>query len=213
LTLRDSLSASERGEVLGWLGRREEAARAFADALKGPSPDHRVWGRRALLQLARADREGYTQTCADAVQRFGRTKDPAVAGAIAWSCGLAAGALRDLKPAIQLANIAVKSKRTSPVYHAALGMVLYRTGRHAEATRELLKAADYGWQENRIVLFFAAMARYRSGKTNESRTSLAQAVQTLQREQPIDWAHRLELEVCCREGEAILKEPQPGQKK
>jgi WD40 repeat protein/tRNA A-37 threonylcarbamoyl transferase component Bud32 len=213
LALKEDLSPWERAEVNGWLNRREEAARAFADLMKAPIADPWAWERYAVLRISVGDHQGYGQTCAVAVQSLANARDETYAVALARCCGLAPGALADMKAVIQLTSKTFRADWKQPDQRSALGMVLYRAGRHEDAAKELLDALKLGWQDNPSVLLFVAMAMHRCGKVSEARAYLGRAVDVLESAPPVHWLDRLEVNICRREAEAQLKQPPVDPKK
>ena len=104
-------------------------------------------------------------------------------------------------------------KGRSAAHRCALGMILFRAGRHAEAVTQLLQAAKLGLKDDSLILFFTAMTRQRSGKAAEAHAVFTQTVQALEKDPPVNWADRLEQSICRREAQAVLKETVPERRK
>jgi tetratricopeptide (TPR) repeat protein len=206
LAMKERLTLKERADLYGWLGQTREAASAMADLVKGLNNAAWEWGRYAIVQLSLGDAAGYAATCQEVLRRFSKTRTPDIGRRIAAWCAVAPGALPDMTPALRLAERAVAAEGERPDSHNTLGMVLYRLGRNEEAAKEFSRAIELGWQDDAYVLFFAAMAQHRWGKTKEARACFDQALQGLQKDPPINWVDRLELDYRRKEAEAVLNE-------
>src|SRR5262249_25851763 len=91
-----------RGAVYARLGQWDQAAADGAKTLELGDKRLKVERDYALLCLATANTDQYRRTCARLLERFGQTKDPAVANNVAWACVLAPNAVDDAKRPLQL---------------------------------------------------------------------------------------------------------------
>jgi Flp pilus assembly protein TadD len=126
---------------------------------------------------------------------------------VAWACALAPEALADLKPAVDLARLAVQARPKDAEVRNTLGAILYRVGQHQEAVKELNQAIKLSNSAGSALDFlFLAMAQHRLGQTEEAKKALAQAVEAAENAPPDEWASRLTWQLLRREAEQVLKE-------
>jgi serine/threonine protein kinase/WD40 repeat protein/tetratricopeptide (TPR) repeat protein len=176
----------------------------------------------ALARLGAGDPAGYRRTCAETLQRFGRTLDSETARWVAWTLILGPDAVPHRGEAVKLAARAVQDGPKGD-HGMTWGAALYRTGRFAEAIRRLeqaclalekqdvgkpaMHAPAYAW-------YFLAMAHQRLGHSQEARRWLDKAV-SWTKEQLNDpksdasrvWNRRLTLQLLRREAEALVNGP------
>src|SRR5262249_9532774 len=129
-----------RGAVYARLGQWDQAAADGAKTLELGDKRLKVERDYALLCLATANTDQYRRTCARLLERFGQTKDPAVANNVAWACVLAPNAVDDAKRPLQLAEKAVYIHPGVANYLTTLGAALYRANRPEEAVQRLNQA-------------------------------------------------------------------------
>src|SRR5262249_33987901 len=188
-------------------------------AIKAGSQWDGAFTKRALLLLRAGDRAGYRQVCAAALERLGKTEDANTAGGVAWTCGLAAGAVPDYQPVIALAE---RAAREDPKSHANdLGAVLLRAGRPADALKSLERAVQVhgrgGDGYDRVLL---ALTHHALGHKDEAARWLRQAEEWIDAAEagklddpeyklPLAWDQRLALRLLRQEAEAVVR----GQKK
>ena len=105
----------------------------------------------------------------------------------AWELANGPGPRRDLERALALAQRAVELAPGEAIYLNTLGVVLYRTGRYAEAiaTLERSLAAGRG-QSDAFDLFFLAMAHHRLGHQDQARDRYNRAVRWMQQPDNLD---------------------------
>jgi Flp pilus assembly protein TadD len=162
------------------------------------------------MRLQQGDQEGYRQACAWMIGRFGKATDASTANTVAWACALGQEALPDLKPALQLASVAVLANAKDASARNTLGAVLCRAGRYKEALAELntsLKLSRSGGTAADFL--FLAMAHHRLGDAGEARKRLEQARAASEKSPPVIWNEQLELRLLLREAEAVI----PGKAK
>src|SRR5262249_48871897 len=136
------------------------------------------WFCDAPLLLEIGDREGYKRVCREMLTRFGKTKDPILAGRTAKTCLLAQDAVTDLAPVLELADRAITGTEMNPMYKwflLARGMADYRSGEFAVAVDRLQKCLTSGKEIvylDGTAELFLAMAQHKLGKTEEARQTL-----------------------------------------
>ncbi len=151
---RALLGKGERKEAAAVLRRAAELrlARPCAD----PSDLATTLRRLALAQRAAGDEDGCRQTATRLCERLAETKDGCAAALVVRTCTLTPGASAHAARLIALAERAVACN-PSPANRAALGAVLCRAGRHAEAVARLEEAhhADARGMAPQAALFLA----------------------------------------------------------
>ncbi len=135
-------SWAARGEILGTLGRWDEAARAFDRwCALGGEPLVIPWYFHAALRLYAGDQPGYRRACQTMIERFGTTSDPFHMSLVAHAATL--GSDSGVDPG-RVVKAAEQAARTNPrdiwlVY--TVGAALRRAGRLDEAVTSLDQAA------------------------------------------------------------------------
>jgi WD40 repeat protein/Flp pilus assembly protein TadD len=214
LSLRKDLGDQHLAEANAELGQWDAAGRFYEKAVAAPQASFEVWARHARLRLQLRDRAGYASACAALMARFGKTRNATVANNLAWTCALAPGALPDLKPAVELARVAVSAKANDANVRHTLGAILLRAGQDVEAVKELnesMRLDEAG--AGTFGFLFLAMASHRLGKSSDAKTWLEKANQSHAKASLTVWTQRLEWEVLSGEVETLLKEPPPDPKK
>jgi tetratricopeptide (TPR) repeat protein len=187
--------------------RLEEAQAAWQASLLANPPDHDTWYGYAEFSLFLGRNDEYFRNRHALLQRFGDTKDLAIAERVARACLLLRASGEDLDRAAALADRAVTIGQSHGYYAyfmAAKGLAEYRRGHFDQAIEWVRKAGDRDvWMPvSRLVL---AMAQQQLGKTGEARESLATALKSFNWEEvredlPDPWvAHVLR-----REAEALI---------
>ncbi len=208
LALKQGLS--EVGQVYAHaeLGQWQQAAPRLARVIAAPNAHPSFWHAYALLQLQLGERREYSNTCATALQRFGKAASPQVANAVASLCALAPDAVPDLAPAVKLAQAAVRSLPRDSTARSTLGAILYRAGKYKEAVSDLSEASKRNDKGRTAINFvFLAMAHHQLGQPEDARKWLEKAVQAAEQAPPTDWTKRLEWRILRREAEQLLQGP------
>lgn len=115
------------------------AGAVLAEAAAAPAGREKVLGHLALVQLGRADNDGYQKTCARIVESAQELSEDQIAGLndAAWVLALSPDPRpENLAVALEMAQRAVNSYK-SLNYRNTLAAVLYRKGRAAEAVSRL----------------------------------------------------------------------------
>jgi len=163
-------------------GELDKADADLAKAIDVAADSVIMWYYRALVQLTAGRPEKYRADCAEMLRRVGHAPDARWACWIAWTCGLAPGAVADWSQPIALAEKAVQNDPKSAWCVMTLGAVLYRAGRCADAIQRLEEAdrlvslanvpanvsAVHAW-------FFLAMAHRRLGHDEQAKHFFAKA--------------------------------------
>ncbi|HEV3255671.1 MAG TPA: protein kinase [Gemmataceae bacterium] len=201
-----------RGQCYAEARRWEKAAGDYARAVGRQPDDAAAYSNLAHCHLAAGDLESYRKTCAMALARFGKSKDPRLATDTAWACVLAPQEAAEAKHALELAARAVARQ---PEWYAmgTHGAALYRADRYEEAVKQLREAMRLRVrQDSALNWLFLAMAHQRLGHAAEARSWLAKATawmdQNLKRNDdlPVDpfWEQRVEYEALRREAETLV---------
>jgi WD40 repeat protein/tetratricopeptide (TPR) repeat protein len=215
------------GTAYAELGRWDEAAAAYGEALAHGAEDAQVGRRLALAQLAAGRADDYRSTCRNLMARAGEAKDAESAAALARVCVLAPDALADLAPLLRLTEKPAAGAPRGGAFDV-YAATLYRAGKPEEALQRLDedrkagRAADSPWHW--LVL---ALAEQRLGHAAEAVRWLDQAGRwfdeaPLQKPNPsgrrdpfawnrLSWEERLELQLLRREAEGRVKGAGGGQ--
>jgi WD40 repeat protein/tetratricopeptide (TPR) repeat protein/tRNA A-37 threonylcarbamoyl transferase component Bud32 len=207
LALKKDLSELDQGDAHARLGQWDEAARLYEKAVAAPNAPAFNWQRHALLRLQRGDLEGYRQACASMLGRFGKSTDASVANNTARTCALRPEAIADLKPAVELARLAVGANATDADVRNTLGAVLYRAGQYRDAVAELNEAVKLRNNQGGTAAdcFFLAMAHHRLGQADEARQWLDRARQELDKNPSVLLNTQMESQLFRREAEALIE--------
>jgi WD40 repeat protein len=206
LALKKDLTELDRANVHAMLGQWADADKLFEKAVAAPSDSVTPWHTHLTVRLHQGDREGYRKLCSRTIGRFGKTKYAHDANTVAWVCALGHEAVADLKPAVELARLAVRAGPGNANYRNTLGAILYRAGQHQDAIAELkagVKLNPIGGTPADFL--FLAMAYHGLGKPEEARKCLHQAGQALQTSPPLSWVEGLDLDLLHREAEGLVR--------
>jgi WD40 repeat protein/tetratricopeptide (TPR) repeat protein len=178
-----------RGESFARSGRWTNAVAEFNKAVEMEPDNHINHHSLAPLLVQTGDLDGYRRHCAQVLERFSTTLDPVVAERMAKDCLIIPARGIDLNAAAKLADIAVTKGEGHPYFaffEFAKGLAEYRQGHFDSAADWMQKVltnldADYRDVQAYLVL---AMAQYRSGKLQESRAALDNAVKIIDTKLP-----------------------------
>jgi tetratricopeptide (TPR) repeat protein len=130
----------------------------------------------------------------------------------AYTCTLAPGAVKDYSAIVGAMELGVARHPNICRYRHPLGRILYRSGRPAEAVRELHEAIRrHPGQELAQDRLFLAMARLRQEKYAEARQDLEKAAELAKKALPaagqpaLSLEQRVEVELLQREARALLE--------
>src|SRR5206468_2120192 len=105
--------------------------------------------------------------CRAMLERFGHDTEAAVTRRVAWTCGLAPGALDELAPAVRLAQESPKVRFPTEPQHLVLGALLYRAGRPRDALRHLDWARVMAKKERLLWSPWLALTYAQLGQTRQ----------------------------------------------
>jgi Flp pilus assembly protein TadD len=187
------------GQVLQQKPDQGGVLAGFRKAIELTPDDPQTWYLLAQAHLTAGDRNAYRQVCADMLKRFGKSKDPAIAAVISFTCLQTPDALDDTAQLVLLAERAASQKKELHVLAAAL----YRAGKYETALTKFQEAAKYTapspWDH-----LFQAMAYHRLGQADKARASLQEA--TKKRKATIyGWPFQMQYELLRRETEELLR--------
>jgi tetratricopeptide (TPR) repeat protein len=213
LVLKKDLGKLDQADAHAMLEQWAEAAKLYEEAVVSPNVTVRIWLRYALLRLQQGDQEGYRKACTLMIGRFGKSRNASEANTIAWICVLRPEALPDLKPAVELAQLAVRDDPTH-ANHNTLGGILYRAGQYKDAVAELKEAIKLNNQDGMAADFlFLAMAHHRLGQADEAHQWLDRARQELEKHPPVFWSKQVEYQLFRSEAETLIEGKAPDPKK
>jgi WD40 repeat protein/tetratricopeptide (TPR) repeat protein len=190
-----------RGMARAELGELERAVADLTTALYKPDAPAATCCDLALVYLKKGDANGYRQACANALERYEQTEEPALAAQVAWTCSLAPASTSDPKRLVRLAWRGVSSdearefvaRRTlydlwdrsrragvsedlhSYAQRRALVAALYRAGEFKEAIECSTYAIGLRKDPAPSVWLFLALAHQRNGEPDEARRWLDKA--------------------------------------
>ena len=159
---------------------------ALADltkSIEGNPDEHETWYQLAPLLLETGDAAAYRKHCQAMLARFGRTRDPAIAGRTARVCLLLPLDGADLETACHLAEIAVTLGKEHPWrvnFQATKGLAEYRQAHFAQAvewTRQALSQPDDNCAWDVQAKAVLAMALHRLNQGGPAREALRKATQ------------------------------------
>ena len=171
---RDSLARGyvRLGELYWATERPEDARKAFRDAITVRDAGRDAWADLTKYQIQSA---WLLATCPDAE-------------------------LRDPERAVELAKRTVRIAPQHELYHAAMGVALYRAGKWHEAKKSLDDAVQFRPGATSVEAFFLAMACWRLGEKERAADHYRQGVRWMQKNKPDD----LELERFRAEAAGLL---------
>jgi WD40 repeat protein/tetratricopeptide (TPR) repeat protein len=206
----------DRGQAHAALQEWDQAAADYLKAVELGASSDRALSAHAILRLGVGDEKGYRRTCADLLERFGKTENPKIANNVAWVCSYAPDAVPDLTPAVELA---AKVARSHPKKYATLnteGAVLFRAGQHAEAVDKLNAACkEHPRGGGPFDYLLLALAHHHLKHADQARDCLMEGLRLAQLAEvgklddptlpmPLYWIQRLELQVLQREAERAI---------
>jgi WD40 repeat protein/tetratricopeptide (TPR) repeat protein len=210
----------DRAELWAGRGRAEaergdwpKAAADLGKAIHLGDKEVTVVCQHALALLAGSDEANYRRACGRLVQNFGSSNDETVARSIAWTCTLAEGAVRDLKPMLRRAEQAVKANPRSADDLRRLALLLYRGGQFDAALTRLQEVTRLvePEAEARDALFMAMTAQ-RQGHGEEAKKWLDKADQLTgakAKGQTSPWEERIAYQILHREAVRLVKGAKP----
>jgi serine/threonine protein kinase/Flp pilus assembly protein TadD len=204
-----------RGALFAAQQQWDRARADFEKATASDSATYHVRYQHALFCLAMQDTTAYQQACAAMLRRFRDSQQPDELHFAAWTCVLAADAVDDYAPAIELARRAVELRPDDWTNGQTLGAVLFRAGHFEEALNDLTKSADakgtlksapvYSW-------YLLALTHHKLGHPEDARRWYDQATESTRKllasesaaGSPVAWNRRLTLELLKAESAALL---------
>lgn len=207
----------DRGQAYAALHQWEQAAADYLKAVELGASSDRALSAHAILRLGVGDEKGYRRTCADLLERFGKTENPKIANNIAWVCSYAPGSVPDFTPAIELA---AKVARSHPKKYATLnteGAILFRAGKYAEAVAKLNAACkEHPRGGGPFDYLLLALAHHNLKHEGAAHDCLKKGLRLTELAKegklndptlpmPLFWIQRLELQVLQREAESVIR--------
>jgi Flp pilus assembly protein TadD len=203
--------------VLGIIhGRRGEwpaAIRNFTRVVELMPTDHDAYHSLAPL-LAQSDPEAYRRLCAQILQQFGRTSNPAIAERMARDCLILPPPATDLETIGKMVDTAVAAGPNHQFwdyFQFVKGLSEYRHGRFASAAEWLQKVVIHESDPNRTVEAYMvlAMAQHHLKQADEARGTLAKGVKfaeaKLNRPGSPQWNDQIAAQTLMREATALIE--------
>ena len=197
------------------LGEWREALTNWSLVVQFAPDDHIGYMHLAPLLLQLDDVAGYKNVRAQMLRQFGGTSDPRIAERMVIASLILPPAADEMKMIAKMAEVAVNTETNTSNWGFNLfakGFAEYREG-HYDTAAGLLKKVlplGVGSQFRTEVYVVLAMAQSQHGQTNESRESLAKAVDLLNQHLPkagnLDeaWNHWINIRVLMREAETLV---------
>jgi tetratricopeptide (TPR) repeat protein len=177
----------------------------------------------ALIQLRRADRAGYRETCNALVDLPVRSIYVVNNARPVWPLCLAPDALDDMSRLVKRAEVIVADDSLIQGHWRPflMGAALFRAGRYRETAKQLEQSiAEYpavpphGFDTRNYQRLLLAMSQWRSGQRDEARRLFAETISPVEKELQVPttlWGRRTSLELLRAEAEAMI-EPKPKNK-
>jgi eukaryotic-like serine/threonine-protein kinase len=208
--------------------RRGQFAEAAADLVRvrETNPDAQgVWYQLAALLVASGQLDVYREHCRRSAERFGKTKEPRTADAIARICLILPESGADLEVVTQMADTAVvfTNHQAFNWFQLAKGLADYRQGRFAGAADWTKRLTGDAWERevrgdnNKELVVQAcmvqAMAHYRLKRITEARVAFAKGAEIdrtkLRKLESHDlgdaWVERIITSVLMREARGMIE--------
>ncbi len=196
-------------------GAYAEAATHFTQAKELQPKNALLWSYEALAHLGAGNLEAYRQVCADMLQRFEKTRNPALISRMLSACLATPDAVADPAALIALGERAVPAPGGYAGIRAA---TLYRAGKYDAAVHDFneaakaapLRAADW---------YLLAMAHHRLGRADQARQAIdkgARWIETANRQETegkkawLGWFERIAADCLRREAEALVLPTSPA---
>jgi WD40 repeat protein/tetratricopeptide (TPR) repeat protein/tRNA A-37 threonylcarbamoyl transferase component Bud32 len=187
----DMALLSGRGAARAELDLWDPAADDFRRASEQMGAPAEVWTSRALVAVARSDREDYRKACQaltlwawspfpKAVPAGPQASPPAAvppdrAARLVWVFCVGEEGLPDYERACDLAGSAVRADPMNYAYLRSLGAALYRAGKYTEAVRQLEIAHSLRPEGSPSACLLLALAHQSGGRTKEAKDWLEKA--------------------------------------
>jgi serine/threonine protein kinase/tetratricopeptide (TPR) repeat protein len=208
-----------RGDLWARTGRWKEAVADFSKLIELEPENHENYHMLAPLLVQSGDLDAYRRHCAQVVERFGKTDDPAIAERMAKDCLILPSSDADLDAVDDMIDSAIAA---GPDYWAATffqfakGLSEYRQGHFTSAVEWMQKAlAKPGESEFRDAQAYLvlAMAHHQLNQVEEARAALAEGSAIIEARQPIlgsgargvDWNDWLIAHALQREAKALIE--------
>jgi tetratricopeptide (TPR) repeat protein len=197
------------------IGQRQQARKWSQKVLELRPIGFDVQYNNALRFAWCGDDDGYRRACIAMSQQFETATNEGPIYWVAWSCGLAPGAMDDLSVPLKQAETLVQKYPTNANYLNMLGAVYYRCGRFEDAVTQLNAAAAAAathvvtsdQMSPAYARFLLAMSHWQLGQLDDARRLLAKAQVLMDEELETSpaWNRRATLELFRREAEALIQ--------
>ena len=221
LTSGSAGAYAARGSLYVALGEYDKARIDLDAAVVAKDAGYYPLYQVALLSIATDDVDRYQALCRRMLEQSAKSESGIELHFIAWTCALAADAVKDYSLAIQLAQQAVDQAPENRSHRSGLGAIQFRAGRYQQALESLAAAASSGKSVGTSIAYsayFRAMTEHRLNQPDDARRSLAKAneladLELSDADHPPRWNRKLTLELLRQEAEALLgvaKQPVVG---
>jgi serine/threonine protein kinase/predicted Zn-dependent protease len=193
---------------------------ARANALQEPSVPS-AFANYALVRCYTGDAPGFRAACKRALERFGKTAEPAEIGNLVLIAALVAEPAVPAARLVGMAQVAVARLPAGTAMHLPMAAALFRAGRYAEAKQRLDDHVRANAQ-NLLHLPLLAMVNFRTGNLGEARRVLDLADQlneqwTVARfdgavgQWPVNWVTWLVFQIMHREAKVLIEKSPPAE--
>jgi tetratricopeptide (TPR) repeat protein len=208
LKLDPALAAAyqQRGRAHAKRARWQQAAEDFWQLTRLRPDEPGAWAPLAPLTARLNDWVRHGRVCAEMLERFGATENPAVANLVAWSC--AGGLPAETWRCVNLAERAVAREPGNPSYLNTLGAALLYAGEYESAIARLNESLRLHREDRQRVFdwLFLAVAHQVLGNLPETLDYNKRAMTWLNEHVPADplqpvrgvelsWKVRLEMQL------------------
>ncbi len=167
-----------RADLMGSLGRWQEAAADAALAIEHQPAEHYRYHMLAAALAATHDRPGYEQLCRRIIATFTNTTNPYIAERMAKDCLILPHSGVELLSVDKMADTAVAAGRSgtdTPIFQTCKALSNYRLGRFKEAVEWAEKALNGSQVHAKAqACTILAMAHWNLGHADEARAELAE---------------------------------------
>lgn len=197
-----------RGRIQAERGNWDKAAADLGKAIHLGEEDATAWCQHLLALLAGGDEANYRRGCARLMQRFGNSKDEAIARNVAWTCAVTEGSLRDWKAILERSQRILTAHPQSTDALQLRAALLYRAGQYDDSLKHSQKALELSAAQPKARNWLLmALAGQRLGRGDEAKKWLdkAEQVHIQSKDDKELWEDRLVYQTLHREAETSIK--------
>ena len=204
-------------------GRWKEAAADFLKLIELEPENHENYHLLAPLLVQSGDLDAYRRHCAQIVERFGKTNDPAIAERMAKDCLILPSSGADLDAVAEMADSAIAAGPDhwgATFFQFAKGLSEYRQGHFTSAVQWMQKVlampGEFEFRDAQAYLVLA-MAHHQLNQADEARAALAEGSAIIEAKPKVgsgalgvDWNDWLIADALRREAQALIEGQSPA---